>query len=448
MRAYDIIKGKRDGGILTRDEIDFIIAGYMNGRIPDYQISALLMAIYFNGMNSQESWNLTQAMIQSGKVLDLSSISRPKIDKHSTGGVGDKVSLILAPLAASAGICVPMMSGRGLGHTGGTLDKLAAIQGLRVDLSEAMLIDQLKQIGAAMIGQTQDLVPADRRLYALRDVTGTVDCIPLIAASIMSKKLAEGIDGLVLDIKTGSGAFMKTKSGAIRLAQEMVKIGKQARCRVVALITDMDQPLGKAVGNALEVREALDILKGGGPEDVRRLCVELGAWMMKLGGLERDLPFARKKLELLLDHQTAFMKFKEMVIRQGGDPAMIDDSALLPSACHQLPVVSSQSGYLTRIQAEELGKAAMILGAGREQMDSKIDPAVGIMLEKKRGDQVSRGDVLAVIHYNNDARVQQVSKMVQEAYSITNQKPRPQPLIQGVVTQSDTKVIPIKNPRN
>ncbi|MCI0527403.1 MAG: thymidine phosphorylase [Nitrospira sp.] len=448
MRAYDIIKGKRDGGILTRDEIDFIIAGYMKGRIPDYQISALLMAIYFNGMNPQESWNLTQAMIKSGKVLDLSGIPGPKIDKHSTGGVGDKVSLILAPLASSAGVCVPMMSGRGLGHTGGTLDKLSAIEGLRVDLSEADLMDQLKRIGAAMIGQTQDLAPADRRLYALRDVTGTVDCIPLIAASIMSKKLAEGIDGLVLDIKMGSGAFMKTKSGAIRLAQEMVKIGKQAPCRVVALITDMDQPLGKAVGNALEVREALDVLKGGGPEDVRRLCVELGGWMMKLGGLERDLPFARKKLELLLDHQTAFMKFKEMVIRQGGNPAMIDHPNLLPSARYQLPVVSSQSGYVSRIQAEELGKAAMILGAGREQMDSKIDPAVGIMLEKKRGDQVSCGDVLAVIHYNNDARVNQLSKMIQEAYTITNRKPRPQPLIHGVVTQSGTKVIPIKNPKN
>ncbi len=448
MRAYDIIKQKRDGGILTRDEIDFIVEGYMKGSIPDYQISALLMAIYFNGMSSQESLDLTRAMMQSGKVLNLSGIPGPKIDKHSTGGVGDKVSLILAPLVASAGVHIPMMSGRGLGHTGGTLDKLAAIRGLRVDLSEADLMDQLKQIGVVMIGQTQDLAPADRRLYALRDVTATVDCIPLIAASIMSKKLAEGIDGLVLDIKVGSGAFMKTKSGAIRLAQEMVEIGKQAGCKVIALITDMDQPLGKTVGNALEVREALDVLKGGGPEDVRRLCVELGAWMMKLGGLERDLPSARKKLEQLLDHQTAFIKFKEVVIRQGGDPAVLDHPGLLPSARCHLPVVSSQRGYISRIEAEEIGKAAMILGAGRNRIDSVIDPAVGIMLGKKRGDQVSRGDVLAVIHYNNETQVRQVSKMIQKAYTITNRKPRPQPLIQEVVTQSGAKVIKMKSPKN
>jgi pyrimidine-nucleoside phosphorylase len=441
MRAYDIIKQKRDGGTLARDEIDFMIEGFMKGSIPDYQISALLMAIYFNGMNSQESRDLTQAMIQSGKILDLSGIPGPKIDKHSTGGVGDKVSLILAPLVASAGVYVPMMSGRGLGHTGGTLDKLAAVRGLRVDLSEADLKDQLEQIGVAMIGQTENLAPADRRLYALRDVTATVDCIPLIVASIMSKKLAEGIDGLVLDIKVGSGAFMKTKADAVRLARAMVEIGEQTGCKAIALITDMDQPLGKAVGNALEVREALEVLRGGGPGDVRRLCVELGAWMMKLGGLEGDLPHARKKLGMLLDHQTALLKFKAMVIHQGGDPSMIEHPDLLPSSCQQLPVVSSQSGYVSRINAEDIGRAAMMLGAGRERMDSAIDPAVGIMLEKKRGDRVSKGDMLAMIHYNNDTQVYQVSRMVQEAYTITNRKPRPQPLIQGVVTQSGARVI-------
>jgi pyrimidine-nucleoside phosphorylase len=441
MRAYDIIKKKRDGGVLARDEINFIIEGYMKGGIPDYQISALLMAIYFNGMNSQESLDLTRTMMQSGKALNLSGIPGPKIDKHSTGGVGDKVSLILAPLVASIGVYVPMMSGRGLGHTGGTLDKLGAIRGLRVDLSEADLLDQLEQIGVVMMGQTQDLAPADRRLYALRDVTATVDCIPLIAASIMSKKLAEGIDGLVLDIKVGGGAFMKTRSSAIRLAQEMVKIGKQAGCRVIALITDMDQPLGKAVGNALEVREALEVLKGGGPQDVRKLCVELGAWMMKLGGVERDLPSARKRLEKLLDHQAAFIKFKELVVCQGGDPSVIDHPDLLPSARCQLPVVSSQRGYISRIEAEEIGKAAMILGAGRERIDSVVDPAVGIVLGKKRGDPVSRGDVLAMIHYNDEAQVQQVAKMIQETYTITNRKPRPYPLIQGVVTPSGARVI-------
>jgi pyrimidine-nucleoside phosphorylase len=441
MRVYDLIKTKRDGGILTREEIDFVVEGHMKSEIPDYQISALLMAIYFSGMNSQESMDLTRAMMQSGKVLNLSGIPGPKIDKHSTGGVGDKVSLILAPLVASAGVYVPMMSGRGLGHTGGTLDKLAAIRGFRVELSEADLMDQLKHIGVVMIGQTQDLAPADRRLYALRDVTATVDCTPLIAASIMSKKLAEGIDGLVLDIKVGSGAFMKTESGAMQLAQEMVRIGGQAGCRVVALITDMDQPLGKAVGNALEVREALDVLKGGGPEDVTRLCIELGAWMMKLGGLERDLAPARKKLESLLKHQTAFTKFKEMVIRQGGDPKVIDHPDHLPSARYRLPVISSRSGHISRIEAEDIGRAAMILGGGRERMDSEIDPAVGIILEKKRGDRVSRGDVLAVIHYNTDTQVSQVSKMIHKAYTLSNRKPRLRPLIRWVVTRSGAKVI-------
>jgi pyrimidine-nucleoside phosphorylase len=441
MRAYDIIKQKRDGGILTRHEIDFIIEGYMKGSIPDYQISAFLMAIYFNGMNSQESLDLTRAMMQSGKVLNLSGIPGPKIDKHSTGGVGDKVSLILAPLVASAGIYVPMMSGRGLGHTGGTVDKLMAIQGLRVDLSESDLMNQLQQIGVVMISQTQDLAPADRRLYALRDVTATVDCIPLIAASIMSKKLAEGIDGLVLDIKAGSGAFMKTQSSAIQLAQEMVEIGNQAGCKMIALITDMDQPLGEAVGNALEVREALEVLKGGGPVDVRRLCIELGAWMVKLGGLERDLPSARKKLEQLLDHQVAFIKFKELVIRQGGDPSVVDHPALLPSARFRSSVISSRTGYVSRIEAEEIGKAAMILGAGRERIDSVIDPAVGIMLGKKRGDRVSREDVLAVIHYNDETQVHRISEMIQKAYTIRNRKPPPCPLIRTVVTPSGARVI-------
>ncbi len=447
MRVYDIIKRKRDGGILSREEIGFIIEGYMKGRILDYQMSALLMAIYFKGMNSHESWDLTQAMMKSGKVLDLSGISGPRIDKHSTGGVGDKVSLVLAPLAASAGICVPMMSGRGLGHTGGTLDKLAAIRGLRTDLSEAKLMNQLKQIRVAMIGQTQDLAPADRRLYALRDVTATVDCIPLIAASIMSKKLAEGIDGLVLDIKVGSGAFMKTKSSALRLAQEMVEIGRRAGCKVVALITDMDQPLGKAVGNALEVREALDILNGNGPDDVRRLCVELGAWMMKVGGLERDLPPARKRLGWLLDDQTAFMKFREMVARQGGDPAVIDHPELLPSAPHQLPVASPKRGYVSSIQTEVIGTVAMVLGAGRERIDSQIDPAVGLVLNKKRGDPVKRGDVLAVIHCDDGTPMHRLSKIIQEAYVIKAQRPRRCSLIQGVVTESRAKVMH-KNPKS
>ena len=441
MRVYDLIKRKRDGGTLTGEEIRFIIDGYVKGKIPDYQVSALLMAIYFRGMNSRENWDLTQAMIQSGRVLDLSSLSAPKIDKHSTGGVGDKVSLVLAPLAASAGICVPMMAGRGLGHTGGTLDKLAAIRGLRVDLSEAELRAQLKQIGVAIVGQTRDLAPADRRLYTLRDVTATVDCIPLIASSIMSKKLAEGIDGLVLDVKVGSGAFMKTLAQGLKLAREMVEIGRRAGHKVVALLTDMDQPLGRAVGNALEVREALETLRGGGPEDIRKLCVELGAWMMKLGRLVRDLRPAQIRLQSLIDDQTALVKFKEMVVHQGGDPAVIDNPELLPVARYQVPVVSRQEGYVSCIQTEVIGNAAMVLGAGRERIESSIDPSVGIMLQKKRGDRVKRGEVLAEIHFNDQTQKQQVTKMIQGAYLFSDRRPPPHPLIQAIVTQKGVRVI-------
>jgi pyrimidine-nucleoside phosphorylase len=434
MRAHDIIKRKRDGGILTRGEIEFIIKGYLAGSIPDYQISALLMAIYFKGMTSRECWDLTETMMHSGKVLSLSDIPGPKVDKHSTGGVGDKVSLVLAPLVASTGIYVPMMSGRGLGHTGGTLDKLSVIRGFRMNLSEDELFDQLKQIGVAMIGQTQDLAPADRRLYALRDVTATVDCIPLIAASIMSKKLAEGIDGLVLDVKVGRGAFMKTRSQALSLARELVAIGGHANRKVVALLTDMDQPLGKAVGNALEVREAIEVLNGSGPVDVRTLCIELGTWMMKLGGLKKTLESGRKELGRLLDQRTAFIKFKDMVTCQGGDHAMVDNPDLLPTAHDQLAIPSNRDGYVVGIDAEAVGTAAMVLGAGRERMDSEIDPAVGVMIEKKRGDRVIRGEILAVLHYNSDQYLKDAFKMVSEAYTIVNRKPSDRPLIQNVVT--------------
>lgn len=435
MRLYELIKRKRDGGTLTGEEIRWIINGYMKGEIADYQLSALLMAIYFRGMDARECWDLAEAMMRSGKVLDLSFLDRPRIDKHSTGGVGDKISLILAPLAAAAGVCVPMVSGRGLGHTGGTLDKLSAIRGLRVNLSETELVDQLKQIGVAMIGQTEDLAPADRRIYALRDVTATVDCIPLIAASIMSKKLAEGIQGLVLDVKVGSGAFMKTISQARRLARTMVQIGYQAGCEVVALITDMDQPLGQAVGNALEVREALEVLRGGGPRDVRLLCMELGAWMMKLGRLDRELRQARIKLQSLLDQHKALLKFKELVSYQGGDPAVIDNPDLLPSARFQMSIPATRSGYVSKIQTEPLGHAAMILGAGRERMDSQIDPAVGLIIQKKRGDRVIRGEALAVLHANDQNTARQAAQIIQAAYSFSDRRPRPRPLIHGIITR-------------
>ncbi len=439
MRLYELIKRKRDGRTLTGAEIHWVIDGYMKGEIADYQVSALLMAIYFRGLNARESWDLTEAMMRSGKVLDLSFLDRPRIDKHSTGGVGDKVSLILAPLAAAAGVCVPMMSGRGLGHTGGTLDKLSAIRGFRVDLSEAELVNQLRQIGVAMIGQTKDLVPADRRIYALRDVTATVDCIPLIAASIMSKKLAEGIQGLLLDVKVGSGAFMKTISQARRLARTMVQIGYQGGCEVVALITDMDQPLGQAVGNALEVREALEVLRGGGPRDVRLLCIELGAWMMKLGKLDRDLQQARIKLQSLLDQHKALLKFKELVSYQGGDPAVIDNPDLLPSARFQIRIPATRSGYVSQIQTEPLGHAAMILGAGRDRMDSQIDPAVGLIIHKKRGDRVIRGEALAVVHANDQTKARQAVPIIQAAYGFSDRPPKPRPLIHTIITKRDIK---------
>ena len=404
IRAVDVIRKKRDGHELSRAEIDFLVCGYTLGEIPDYQVSAWLMAAFLRGLSREETATLTDAMLHSGEILDLSKFSAAKIDKHSTGGVGDKTSLILAPLAAAGGLVVPMISGRGLGHTGGTLDKLEAIPGFNVNLTTARLTEILHVCGCAMIGQTVEIAPADRLLYSLRDVTGTVESPSLICASIMSKKLAEGIDGLVLDVKTGSGAFMKTDEDAAFLAELMVETGRRMGKKTIALITDMDQPLGQRVGNAVEVEEALAVLRGEGPEDLRELCRELAAWMFHLGGRATTIDEGKCLADELIQSGQAFERFREMVALQGGDTAAIDNPARLPRAAHALDVKSPSSGYVGAIQCEDVGTACMLLGGGREKKEDSIDPAVGIVLHKKIGDPVAAGETLCTLMYNSQTR--------------------------------------------
>src|SRR5580700_10570923 len=387
IRAIDVIRKKRDGGELSRYEIHSLVNAYTAGDIPDYQVSAWLMAVVLRGMTRPETAALTDAMLHSGDVLDFSSISARKVDKHSTGGVGDKTSLVLAPLAAAAGAAVPMISGRGLGHTGGTLDKLEAIPGFNVNLSVSRFRRVLEACGCAMIGQTAEIAPADRKLYALRDVTGTVESPYLICASIMSKKLAEGIDALVLDVKTGSGAFMKTEEDAAFLAGLMVQTGQRMGKKMVALITDMDQPLGLRVGNSLEVEEVLEVLGGGGPEDLRELCLELAAWMFRLGGCAPTIAEAKKLARELIQSGRALEKFREMVALQGGDPGAVDDPTRLPRAKHSVNITSPRSGYVASLQCEQVGTACVILGGGRERKEDSVDPAVGIVLHRKVGDR-------------------------------------------------------------
>jgi pyrimidine-nucleoside phosphorylase len=419
-RAIDVIRKKRDGGELSRDEIESLINGYTNDAIPDYQASAWLMAVVLRGMTRAETAALTDAMLHSGDVLDLSSLSAKKVDKHSTGGVGDKTSLILAPLAAAAGIAVPMISGRGLGHTGGTLDKLEAIPGFNVDLSVAEFREVLEKCGCAMIGQTSEIAPADRKLYALRDVTGTVESPYLICASIMSKKLAEGIDALVLDVKTGSGAFMKSEKDAAFLAELMVETGERMGKKVVALLTDMDQPLGKMIGNSLEVVEVVDVLRGEGPEDLRQLCIELAGWMLQLGGISESVAEGKKQSEKIIASGRALDKFRRMVELQGGDPRTIDDPKKLPQAQHTKIFSSSENGYLVSLQCEQIGNACVILGGGRERKEDSVDPTVGIVLHKKVGDAVSKGEPLATIHYNAEARAGRARQLLEESYRIAD----------------------------
>ena len=433
MRAVDIIRTKRDGGALAPDEIRFFVAGVTAGSIPDYQAVALLMAITLRGMTDEETTALTHAMVASGERLDFSAIAGPKLDKHSTGGVGDKTSLVIAPLVAACGGVVPMMSGRGLGHTGGTLDKLESIPGFRTSLAPAEISAQLRRVGCAIVGQTATMVPADRTLYALRDVTATVDSVPLIAASIMSKKIAEGIDALVLDVKTGAGAFMREELDARRLAQRMVAIGGLAGVQTEALVTSMDAPLGRTVGNALEVAECVAVLRGQGPPDLEGLCLALCARMLVLGGLAPDEPSALARARQALVSGEALDRFRQMVEAQGGDPAVVDEPARLPMAPAREVVGAPAPGYLAGLDALLVGRAAVALGAGRDTMDDAIDPAVGIVLLAKPGEGLDAGQPVLEFHHRHQRGLEAARRLVAQAIRIVPDPPVFRPLIRFAV---------------
>jgi pyrimidine-nucleoside phosphorylase len=433
MRAVDVIIKKRDGGQLSPEEIQFFVTGATAGTLPDYQASALLMAILLRGMTTDETAQLTDAMVHSGVRVDLSAIPGVKVDKHSTGGVGDKTSLILAPLAAACGVPVPMMSGRGLGHTGGTLDKLEAIPGFRVNLSLEEMKAALAKIGCAMIGQTAQIAPADKKLYALRDVTGTVESIPLISASIMSKKIAEGIDALVLDVKTGSGAFMKTEADSRRLAELLVSIGNASGVKTEAVITAMDTPLGLAVGNALEVVECLEVLKGRGPSDLTDVSIELTARMLVLGRVADDLAGAEKQARDAIASGAGLERFRRIVEAQAGDPRVVDDYSRLPHVAERHVITASRGGYLTRLDAELVGRASVALGAGRDRVEDSVDFAVGIMIKVKPGDEVRAGDAVVELHYRDRARLDAALALAARAVTIGDERPPAARLIVGEV---------------
>ncbi|WP_105617123.1 pyrimidine-nucleoside phosphorylase [Vallitalea okinawensis] len=436
MRMYDLIMKKRNGGELTTEEINFFVDGYTKGEIPDYQVSALMMAIYFNKMNKRETADLTTAIVDSGEVVDLSSINGIKVDKHSTGGVGDTTTLILGPMVAAAGVPVAKFSGRGLGHTGGTIDKLESFDGFSVEVSIKEFINNVNGIGIAIGGQTANLAPADKKLYALRDVTATVDNMSLIASSIMSKKIASGADAIVLDVKTGSGAFMKEEDDSFALAQEMVDIGTHVGRQTIGVITNMDQPLGLAIGNALEVIEAIETLKGNGPDDLTDLCLTLGSHMLVLGGKADTAEEARKILQGIIEDGSGVRKLKELVKAQGGNPDFIDDVSLLPGASFIEDVKAPVDGFVEGIKADDIGIAALILGAGRETKESDIDLGVGIMLEKKVGDQVKKGDVIARIYANDTSKVETSREKLLGAYSFRDREVIKPTLIRGVVTKN------------
>ena len=433
MRAVDIILSKRDGRTLTREEIRFFVDGVTAGTLPDYQASALLMAILLRGMTAEETAWLTDAMVHSGVRVDLHDIPGVKVDKHSTGGVGDKTSLILAPLAAACGVPVPMMSGRGLGHTGGTLDKLEAIPGFRVNLSLEEMKAALARIGCAMIGQTAQIAPADKKLYALRDVTGTVESIPLISASIMSKKIAEGIDALVLDVKTGSGAFMKTEADSRMLAESLVAIGNASGVKTEAIITAMESPLGHAVGNALEVIECIEVLKGGGPRDLIDVSVELAARMLVLGQVAPDLPAATQLVQKAIASGAGLERFRQIIEVQGGDPRVVDDYQRMPHVADRHIVAASRAGFVTAVDAELVGRASVALGAGRDRVDDPVDPAVGIMVVAKPGDAVRAGAPVLELHYRDRARLEAARRLTAQAITIGDEPPAPRRLIVGEV---------------
>jgi pyrimidine-nucleoside phosphorylase len=423
MRAVDLIRTKRDGGALSRDGIHAFVRGVTDGSIPSYQAAALLMAIRLRGMTPEETAALTDAMARSGTRLDLSRLDRPTVDKHSTGGVGDKTSLVIAPLVAACGAVVPMMSGRGLGHTGGTLDKLEAIPGLRTALDPDAFLSQLDRIGCAIVGQTESIAPADKVLYALRDVTATVDSIPLISASIMSKKIAEGVSGLVLDVKTGSGAFMKDEGEAMVLARSMVDAGRRSGVRTQAVITSMDAPLGVAVGNAVEVAECVDVMRGAGPADLRELCLELSARMLTLAGIERNHHAAFVKATRVLDSGEALDRFRLMVEAQGGDPACVDDPGRLPTAPSREMVPAPRFGYVEQVDAEAIGRAAVALGAGRDRADAPVDPGVGIFVRVRPGEAVEPGQPVLEILYRSVATLEAARSLANAAVRVGNHVP-------------------------
>ncbi len=444
MRAYDIILKKRNGGELNPKEIEFLVLGYTEGRIPDYQMAAFTMAVFFKGMSERETLDLTMTMMDSGETISLKEIPGIKVDKHSTGGVGDTTTLVLAPLVAAAGVPVAKMSGRGLGHTGGTIDKFESIPGFKTDLPVNEMIEAVKSIGVAVVGQSGNLVPADKKLYALRDVTATVDSLPLIAASIMSKKLAAGADALVLDVKAGDGAFLKKIDDAFALASMMVQIGEGAGRETKAVITNMDQPLGKAVGNALEIKEAIHTLRGEGPQDLEELCLELGSRMLLLANNVKSIEKGKEKLKMLIEDGKALSKFKEFILNQHGNPQVVEDLTLLPQAKEKVPVKALKSGYVHGIKTESIGLGAMMLGAGRETKDALIDLSVGITVEKKVGDRVDEGDDLAFIYANSERNSEianEVMKVVSKAYDIkTEFIERPKLVIGYVDKQGITRL--------
>jgi len=429
----DIIEKKCDGFSLNEEEINFFINGYTDDSIPDYQASAFLMAVYFKGMTAEEQAFLTMAMVQSGDQIDLSAIEGIKVDKHSTGGVGDTTTLILVPLVAACGVPVAKMSGRGLGHTGGTLDKLEAIEGFHIELTKEEFVKQVNELKLAVIGQSGNLTPADQKIYSLRDVTATVDSIPLIASSIMSKKIAAGADAIVLDVKSGDGAFMKTAEDARALAQSMVAIGNQVGRNTMAIISDMSQPLGNAIGNALEVVEAIETLKGEGPEDLTELCLVLGSQMLVVGEKANNLEDARAMLKAVIKDGSALELFGDLIEAQGGNRAIIYDISLLPTAKFQIPVVAMRTGFVTHMGADDIGVAAMLLGAGRATKDAEIDLSVGILLKKKIGDAVQEGEEIAVI-YSNSEDVVDTSKLLLEHIVIGDNKVQPPELIGEIIT--------------
>ena len=433
MLMTDLIAKKRDGGVLTTDEINFIIDGYVKGDIPDYQMSALCMAILFRGMEPRETLDLTMAMMNSGETLDLSGISGIKADKHSTGGVGDKTSLVLCPMVASCGVKIAKMSGRGLGHTGGTIDKLESFPGYSTSISEEKFIENVNRIGIAITGQTAEIDPADKKLYALRDVTGTVPSIPLIVSSIMSKKLAAGADIIVLDVKSGSGSFMKTEEKSRELARELVSVGKLAGRRTVGVITDMDEPLGYAVGNALEVKEAIAVLRGEEKGELLELCLTLGACILTEAGLAENDGAAKALLQSHIDDGSALDKLGDLVEGQGGDRRAVYDISMLPAATVTMEVPCAAEGYVDRIQADSVGLVSMHLGGGRATKDSVIDLSVGVMLHKKVGDRVERGDSLATIHASSPDKAREAAKLLRDCYTISGSPVEKAPFIKGIV---------------